>query len=70
MQEDSNTLKNVLFGYYVQKLYDVKVLLVDILKLRCEQCLYSLDHLNQYVLVVQDFEQIWVSKAVAIIGPT
>jgi hypothetical protein len=29
-------------------------------------CLYSLDHLNQYVFIVQDFEQLWASKAVAI----
>jgi hypothetical protein len=37
MQEDSNALKNALFGYCMQKLYGFKILLVDILKLHNEQ---------------------------------
>jgi hypothetical protein len=30
------------------------------------RCLYCLDHLNQYVLIIQELEQLWMSKVEAI----
>jgi hypothetical protein len=50
IEEDSNAHKNALFGYYMQRLYGFKVLLVDALKLHSEICLFCLDHPYVYAI--------------------
>jgi hypothetical protein len=37
MQDNSYTLKNALFEYYMENLYGIKVLFVDVLKLHNEK---------------------------------
>jgi hypothetical protein len=71
MQEDSNALKNALFGYCMQKLYGFKVLLVDVLKLHImEQMLIVwIISINKYPLP-KILNNCGVSKALAIISLT
>jgi hypothetical protein len=70
MQEDSNSPKNALFGYHIQKLYTFIVLWVIIVKLHNEHVFILFASSQSICAQCSRFEQLWVLKLWLIKGPS